>query len=79
MNCCRPVQMLALPKFKSALMVPEVVMGLVPPRERVLLGVAKVMEVTVPFVAPIQTPFLEKQPLVILRPLARVLVAEPPV
>src|SRR5690349_12718031 len=48
LNCWRPVQMLALVRLISKLMVPEVVTGFVPPKVRVEFGVAAVTEVTVP-------------------------------
>ena len=78
-NCWRPDQTLALAKFKSRLTVPDVVIGFVPESESVEFGVETWTDVTVPVVAPIQTPFLEKQPFDILTPFAKVEVAEDPV
>jgi hypothetical protein len=76
LNCCKPVQMFGLVKFKSALMVPDVVTGFVPPSVRVELGVAKVTEETVP---ERQTPLREKHPPVTDIPFAKVEVAAVPV
>lgn len=44
----RTLQVLLCARFKSALIVPKVVTGFVPPRESVALGVARVTDVTVP-------------------------------
>src|SRR6267142_5125369 len=54
--------MLAFARFRSALIVPDVVIGFVPPRESVEFGVARVTDVTVPFVVPIQLPLTAKHP-----------------
>src|SRR5216684_705886 len=65
----RPLQVLAWVRSMSKLSVPEVVMG-EPPRLRVPLGVAVVIEVTVP--KPRQAePFSVTQPPVKLTPLAK--------
>ncbi len=78
-NCWSAVQLFVWERFKSKLMVPDVVIGLVPPSERVEFGEEAWTEVTVPFVAPMQVPFLAKQPFAILIPFAKVLVADVPV
>ena len=71
MNVWRAVQILAFPKLRSALIVPEVVTGFVPPRDSVPFGVASVTDVTVPLPplpVPMHAPLIAKQPPVKLIP-----------
>ena len=72
---CKPVKMFGCAKFKSKLMVPLVVTGFVPPKERVLLGVDSVTDVTVPEPPPRHVPLIAKQPATSEIPFANVDVA----
>lgn len=61
-NCCRADQIFWLAKLRSTLIVPEVVIGFVPPRDKVELGVASATDVTVPALEVRQTPLMATQP-----------------
>ena len=66
--------MFELPRFRSAVMVPEVVTGELPIVRDPELETPT--DVTVPFVPPTQLPLIAKHPPVKVRPFAKVEVAE---
>lgn len=63
-NVWRPVQLLGLARLRSAVIVPLVVTGFVPPSVRVEFGVERPTDVTVPLVELHALPVVVKRPFV---------------
>ena len=75
LNVCNSVHVFALPRFKLAVIVPDVVIGELPIVREPELETPT--DVTVPLPpAPIQAPLMAKHPPVKVKPLAKVEVAE---